>query len=102
MPHHTKADKAALESITRSRQRKEAALARKHELDLAQREGSLLPAERVRAVWAEHLARVRDRFLSLPDRLRDDLANQPAEVVGLKLYEAIEGELHATIDTIPN
>lgn len=100
MPNLSKSDKAAVESIHRSRLRKESALARKHELDVSEREGALLPADRVRAVWAEHLARIRDRFLSLPDRVRDDLANQPAEIVGSKLYEAIERELHGTIDSI--
>jgi hypothetical protein len=95
MPKLSRTDRAAKVSATEANRRKEVALAELRELELKHKRGELLQAAAVRSVWAEQLTRIRDRFLAMPDRLSEAIANQPADVVREKLAEEIEDALSA-------
>lgn len=93
MAGRSKAEKAAQASIYESRKLKEAALARLRQLEVEEKEGTLIKTAAVRAAWSEHNARIRDRFLSIPDRLAESLANQPVTIVRERLAAEIEDAL---------
>jgi hypothetical protein len=69
MPKLSKADQAAKVSATEARRRKELALARLRELELAQKAGMLLPASEVRDRWVTILTAIKTAVLRLPDKL---------------------------------
>jgi len=73
--------------------RKAIALAELRELELRQRRGELLEAAEVQKQWAAGLAAVRDRMLSLPDRLGAVLAGRTEVEVRSALREALEEAL---------
>ena len=83
-----------------ARRQKEVALARLRQLEVAEREGEVIQTAAVRTAWSEHHARIRDRFLSIPDRLSEALANQPAGVVREKLTAEIEDALRNIADSV--
>ena len=83
-----------------ARRQKEVALARLRQLEVAEREGEVIQTAAVRAVWSEHHARIRDRFLSVPDRLSEALANQPAGVVRERLTAEIEDALRNIAENV--
>lgn len=74
------------ESLLRSRARKESALAGLRELELRQREGSLIDRDQVLAENATAIITTRNRFLRLPGELRDQCDRQPGAVVE-QLYD---------------
>ena len=98
MPKLSKADQAAKISTTEARRRKEVALAELRELEVRQRRGELLEAAEVQKQWAHGLASLRDRLLSLPDRLGAVLAGrgevQARAILRNALEEALRG-IHA-------
>lgn len=59
----------------------------------------LLPAGDVERTWSEHSARIRDRFLSLPDRLADQIAHRAPVEAGRMLYDEIEKDLNEIVDS---
>jgi hypothetical protein len=69
------------ESLLRSRGRKEAALASLRELELRQKQGELVERDQVLAELASAIVWVRDSFLFLPSRLRDQCDRQTGAVV---------------------
>lgn len=69
------------ESLLRSRSRKEAALASLRELELRQKQGELVERDQVLAELASAIVWVRDSFLFLPSRLRDQCNGQSGAVV---------------------
>jgi len=73
--------------------RKAVALAELRELELRQRRGELLEVAEVRRQWAAGLAFLRDRILSLPDRLGAVLAGRGEVEVRTTLREALEEAL---------
>ena len=73
--------------------RKAVALAELRELELRQRRGELLEAAEVQKQWAAGLAALRDRLLSLPDRLGAVLAGRGEVEVRTTLREALEEAL---------
>jgi len=93
MPKLSKADQAAKVSATEARRRKEVALAELREMEAAQRRGELLAAGEVRKRWAAGLAALRDRLLSLPDRLGATLAGRDEAEVRAVLRTALEEAL---------
>jgi hypothetical protein len=95
MPKLSKADQAAKVSATEARRRKELALARLREMEVAQKAGLLLPASDVRSTWAERLGALKDRILILPDRLAARLANRPEAEVRAILRDELEEALRA-------
>ena len=74
MPKLSKADQAAKVSATEARRRKELALARLREMEVAQKAGLLLPASEVRDRWVTILAAVKTAVLRLPDKLAPQMA----------------------------
>jgi hypothetical protein len=74
------------ESLLRSRGRKEAALASLRELELRQKEGELIERAGVEAEYAAAIVGVRDSFLILPSRLRDQCDRQNGAEIE-KLYD---------------
>lgn len=93
MPKLSKADQAAKISTTEARRRKEVALAELRELEVRQRRGELLEAASVQRQWAGGLAVLRDRLLSLPDRLGAILAGRGEVEVRVLLRDALEEAL---------
>ena len=91
MPKLSKADLAAKVSATEARRRKEVALAELREMEAAQRAGALLLAVDVRKTWAAGLAALRDRILTLPDRLAARLAHRQEAEVRAVLRDELEG-----------
>jgi len=73
--------------------RKAIALAELRELELRQRRGELLEAADVQKQWAAGLAALRDRLLSLPDRLGAILAGRGEVEVRTMLRDALEEAL---------
>ena len=100
MPKLSKFDQEAKISANEARRRKEVALAEMRELELRRRKDELIETAAVRAVWCEHHARIRDRFLAIPDRLAESLANQPAGAVREKLLAEIEDALRNVSDSV--
>ena len=78
---------------TEADRRKAVALAELRELELRQRRGELLEVAEVRRQWAAGLASLRDRLLSLPDRLGAVLAGRGEVEVRTTLREALEEAL---------
>lgn len=74
MPNFSKADKAAEISASEARRRKEVALARLREMEVAQRARLLLPAEEVRTAWVEVGGKIKDAVLRIPDKLAPAVA----------------------------
>ncbi len=74
MPHLSKADREAKISATEARRRKEVALARLRELELAERAKLLLPSNEVRSVWVVVAGKLRDAVLGIPDKLAPAVA----------------------------
>jgi len=79
-------------SLHAFRTRKEAALARLRELEVAEREGRLLPADAVEARWREILARLRAAILAVPARLRAQRPHLAPDDL-----EALDRELRAAL-----
>jgi hypothetical protein len=59
----------AKQSEREARRRKEWALARKHELQVAQIEGRLVDAAEVRDAWVKVAAKLKDAVLRIPDKV---------------------------------
>lgn len=74
MPKLSKADQAAKISATEARRRKEVALARLREMEVAQKAGLLLSASDVRDRWVTILAAVKTAVLRMPDKLAPQMA----------------------------
>lgn len=68
MPNLSKADKVARVSATEARRRKEVALARLREMEVAEKAGQLWPAEQVRSLWVQVAGKIRDAVLRIPDK----------------------------------
>jgi phage terminase Nu1 subunit (DNA packaging protein) len=96
----SKGDQQARVTITEANRRKAQALAELRELELRQNTGELIQTAAVRAVWCEHHARIRDRFLAIPDRLAEGLANQPAAAVREMLLAEIEDALRNVAENV--
>jgi hypothetical protein len=75
--------------------RKAVALAKLRELEVRQKRGELLPAAAVRQQWAAGLASIRERLLSLPDRLGAILAGRGELEARALLREALEEALRS-------
>jgi hypothetical protein len=73
--------------------RKAVALAELRELEVRRRRGELLEAAEVQKQWAAGLAALRDRLLSLPDRLGAVLAGRAEGEVRAALRDALEEAL---------
>lgn len=84
-------------SFSDARARKEAALARKHELDLAKMRGELVDAADVQRAQAEKDRAVRDRFLSMVDRLADPLA---AATDAMRVHELLTAEIRHVLTAL--
>ena len=67
MPKLSRADQVAEESANAARLRKERALADIREMERDEKQGLLIPAEKVSAAWAKILAEVRSAVLRVPD-----------------------------------
>jgi hypothetical protein len=80
-------------SKTEADRRKAVALAELRELEVRQRRGELLNAAEVQKQWASGLASLRDRLLSLPDRLGAILAGRAEGEVRAMLRDALEEAL---------
>jgi len=74
MPNYTKDDKLKKESLTAATMRKETALATLRELELAEKQGAVIPIEVAVAAWATVGQTVRDGLLSLPERVAPEVA----------------------------
>ncbi|MFN7918909.1 MAG: hypothetical protein U0Q16_02360 [Bryobacteraceae bacterium] len=76
-------------SEAEARRRKEVALARIRELELAEKEGALLPKVAVRDAWVKVLSTIRTGILRLPDKCAQELAGAatPGEVRDILLRE---------------
>ncbi len=76
-------------TLTAARIRKETALSQLRELQLAEREGKLLDADQVQALWAAQLVAIRDAVLQIPSRVAPQFADpRHAEAVIRKECEA--------------
>jgi len=75
--------------------RKAVALAELRELEVRERRGELLEAAEVQKQWAAGLAALRDRLLSLPDRLGAVLAGRGELEARALLREALEEALRS-------
>jgi len=75
--------------------RKAVALAELRELEVRQKRGELLDAAEVQKQWAAGLAALRDRLLSLPDRLGAVLAGRGEVEARAVLREALEEALRS-------
>lgn len=95
MPHLSKADKAAKVSVTEAQRRKEVALAKTREIELAQLEGKLVPKAEVTRFWAGRCGAIRDSFLSMPDRLAARLAGKHEAEIRVALRDEIEEALRS-------
>ena len=80
----------ALEAYNESRARREAALASLAELELQERERSLLPVELVERHWQALAANTRAKLLNLPGRLA-------ASVMGVQTIQEAERQAMALI-----
>jgi hypothetical protein len=82
--------KARKESIQAYRKIKEEALAKKHVLAAAEREGKLISKESALLEWTQALAKIRDRVLQMPERLTPQLVGttDPAKIRSLIRTEA--------------
>lgn len=74
MPNLSKADKQAKVSANEARRRKEVALARLREMEVAEKAGQLLSAQKVKDAWVKILAAVKTAVLRMPDKLAPQLA----------------------------
>lgn len=83
------------ESLEQARRRKESALADLREMEAARRRGELVEAEKVRLRWASALAGIRDRILSVPDRIAAQLAGRDEYTIRSLLREELEQALRS-------
>ncbi|MDW8130055.1 MAG: hypothetical protein RMI94_05860 [Bryobacterales bacterium] len=81
------------EDLARARLRKERALARYREMQNRRLAGRLLEAEAVEKRWAQGLAAIRDRILSIPDRLAAQLVGRDEHGVRELLRRELEEAL---------
>ena len=68
MPTLSKADKRAKVSQNEARRRKEVALARLRELELAEKETRLVSADAMTNTWTTVAGKMRDAVLRIPDK----------------------------------
>ena len=68
MPNLSRADKSAKVSANEARRRKEVALARLREIEVAERTRQLLSAAEVRSAWVTVAGKIRDAVLRIPDK----------------------------------
>ena len=89
MPKLSKADKAAEDSASRCRLRKERALARIREMEADEKAGRLVPTKQVEAAWADVRAKIKGAVLRLPDKCAPQLAelSDPREVRAVLVAE---------------
>lgn len=102
MPKLSLKDAAAKVSANEGNRRRIIALASLRELELATKKKGLLPAAEVKRVWSEQLAALRDRLLSLPDRLAARIAGRDEAEVRAALRDELEEALrgiHAAAHT---
>jgi hypothetical protein len=74
MPKLSKSDQSAKVSANEARRRKEFALARLREMEVAQKAGLLLPASDVRDKWVAILTAIKTAVLRMPDKLAPQMA----------------------------
>lgn len=88
-------------SANEARRRKEVALARIREIELAEREGKLISRELVQDTWARLLASVRSGVLRIPDKTAQLAAatSDPREVRAI-LQRECEAALKAIHDEL--
>lgn len=82
------------DSLAEATRRKENALARLRELELAEREGKLVSIDDIEMVWSKLIATCRARLLALPSRVATELAAETSaqrcqEIVRRELYDAL-------------
>lgn len=79
-------------SLREARRRKEAALCRLRELELAQKEGRLLDADAVGRTWCAMMRDIQTSILAVPSRLRQQLLHLSArdiQVIDRELRDAL-------------
>jgi hypothetical protein len=91
-----KVDPALLKRLAAmGRTRRELAEAERRELDNRRSRGELLPADEVKKFWAGQVSIVKSYFQALPGKLAARLVGQDYDHV----YQALEDELHALLET---
>jgi hypothetical protein len=65
VPNLSKADRAAQVSANEARRRKEVALARLREMEVAEKARMLLPADEVRTAWVQVGGKIKDAVLRI-------------------------------------
>ncbi len=89
----------AYDTMARSKMRKEAAMARKAELECAEREGKVIPKEDVEQLWKEVGINLQKSILSIPDRLAPVIAG---EHDAHKVHRMLTDELKYTLRNLSN
>lgn len=82
--------------------RKEFAAARLKEIQLAEKEGSLVNFDETKAAWQQLGIQLRDNILSLPDRLALRLEHKPARVCRELLMRELTAALRDITDGVTN
>jgi phage terminase Nu1 subunit (DNA packaging protein) len=90
------APSAESETLASAQRRKEAAIADRRELEVAELRGKLLDVAVVRSVLADAFANLRRRLLALPDRLGAELAGADRVTV----TDRLGAELTATLEVL--
>lgn len=102
MPKLSKTDKRVKVSANEARRRKEVALAGLRELELSQKAGKLIRADRARDAWAKIAGAIKAAVLRMPDKLAPQLAaatdTREARALLLAECEAVLKGLHEEID----
>jgi len=87
------------EEMKKSKERQLTARAKKEELDLAEREGELLDADRIVAAIGSVLNRLRINLLSIPKGIAPQLRNMDnSNEISQKIYERIARIMHDTVN----
>jgi phage terminase Nu1 subunit (DNA packaging protein) len=99
MPKLSKADQSAKVSQNEARRRKEIALARLREMEVAEKEGRLVPADAVTSTWSTIAGKIRDAVLRIPDKCAPALAavQDAREARGI-----LQAECEAILRTLSN
>lgn len=87
-----------IDDLTTSERRKAQALARRHELELAEREGRLISVEVVEQQWSGVLQAVKNAFLSLPDACAAECA---ALTDVRQVRDRLKAEVHTILHQLP-
>ena len=74
-----------MQSLAEAQRRKEIAIAKSRELDLAEREGKLMDTEDARRAWSSHISSAASRFLLLPAKIAPRVATM-TDPVAIQMF----------------